>query len=116
MCPLRASIAPLPMPTTEDVYAQLRQVYDPEIPVNIVDLGLVYGVAIEDQRAKITMTLTSQSCPEARTIPEVMKRRVNSLDGIAETEIEIVWEPQWGPHLISEEGRKVLGINSDDES
>jgi len=103
------------MPTTEDVYAQLRQVYDPEIPVNIVDLGLIYSVAIEDQTARITMTLTSQSCPEARTIPEVMKRRVNSIDGIEDTDIQIVWQPQWGPHLISEEGRKVLGIGQDEE-
>ena len=103
------------MPTTEEVYEQLRQVYDPEIPVNIVDLGLIYGVAIDAETAKITMTLTSQSCPEARTIPEVMKRRVNTVDGIEETEIEIVWEPQWGPHLISDEGRKVLGIEPDDE-
>ncbi len=103
------------MPTTEDVYAQLRQVYDPEIPVNIVDLGLIYSVAIEDQTARIVMTLTSQSCPEARTIPEVMKRRVNSIDGIEDTDIQIVWQPQWGPHLISDEGRKVLGIGQDEE-
>ena len=103
------------MPTTEDVYAQLRQVYDPEIPVSIVDLGLIYSVAIEDQTARIVMTLTSQSCPEARTIPEVMKRRVNSIDGIEDTDIQIVWQPQWGPHLISDEGRKVLGIGQDEE-
>jgi len=103
------------MPTTEDIYDQLRQVFDPEIPVNIVDLGLIYTVAMEDTTAKITMTLTSQSCPEARTIPEVMKRRVNSIEGVEETDIQIVWEPQWGPHLISEEGRKVLGIGGEDE-
>ena len=102
------------MPTSEDVYEQLRQVFDPEIPVNIVDLGLIYTVAVEEDQAKITMTLTSQSCPEARTIPEVMKRRVNSIDGIEGTEIDIVFEPQWGPQLISEEGRKILGIGDDD--
>ena len=59
------------------------------------------------------MTLTSQSCPEARTIPEVMKRRVNTLDGVDDTVVDIVWEPTWGPHLISEEGRKILGIDED---
>jgi len=99
------------MATTEDVYAELRQVYDPEIPVNIVDLGLVYDVQVDASTCRITMTLTSQSCPEARTIPEVMKRRCNTLDGVEQTEINIVWEPQWGPHLISEEGRKILGID-----
>lgn len=101
------------MPTSEDVYNQLRQVYDPEIPVNIVDLGLIYDVGIEGETCKIKMTLTSQACPEARTIPDVMKRRVNTIDGINDTEIDIVWEPQWSPQLISEEGRKVLGIDED---
>lgn len=104
------------MASPEDVYAELRQVYDPEIPVNIVDLGLIYDVKVEGPKAKITMTLTSQACPEARTIPEVMKRRCNTLDGVDETEIEIVWEPAWGPHLISEEGRKILGIDEDAEA
>ena len=101
------------MPTSEDVYAELRQVYDPEIPVNIVDLGLIYDVKVEGSACNITMTLTSQACPEARTIPEVMKRRCNTLDGVEDTNIDIVWEPQWGPHLISEEGRKILGIEDD---
>ncbi len=96
--------------TTEDVYDQLRQVFDPEIPVNIVDLGLVYDVKVEDATVKIQMTLTSQSCPEAQNIPEMMMRRVNTLDGIEYTDIDIVWEPQWGPHCISEEGRQILGI------
>lgn len=103
------------MPTTDDVYTELRQVYDPEIPVNIVDLGLIYDVKVDDSKARITMTLTSQACPEARTIPEVMKRRCNTIDGIEDTEIDIVWEPTWGPHLISEEGRKVLGLDEPDE-
>jgi metal-sulfur cluster biosynthetic enzyme len=70
------------MTTIEDVYKELKQVYDPEIPVNIIDLGLVYDVKLEPSGVcNITMTLTSQACPEARTIPEVMKRRVNSLPG-----------------------------------
>ena len=102
------------MPTTEEVYDQLRQVFDPEIPVNIVDLGLIYDVKVEDPKVLITMTLTSQSCPEARTIPDVMRRRCNSLEGVDETDIEIVFEPAWTPHLISDEGRKALGMDSED--
>ncbi|MBL6758049.1 MAG: DUF59 domain-containing protein [Planctomycetes bacterium] len=102
------------MPTTEEVYDQLKQVFDPEIPVNIVDLGLIYDVKVEDPKVLITMTLTSQSCPEARTIPDVMRRRCNSLDGVEETDIEIVFEPAWTPHLISDEGRKALGMDSED--
>ncbi len=98
------------MTTTEDVFNELRQVFDPEIPVNIIDLGLVYDVKIDGKTCNIRMTLTSQACPEARTIPEVMKRRVLDLDGVDDCEIDIVWEPQWTPQLISAEGRKVLGI------
>lgn len=106
----------MPTSTIEDVYKELKQVYDPEIPVNIVDLGLVYDVKVEDTGAcNVTMTLTSQSCPEARTIPEVMKRRVNALPGITGTQITIVWEPPWTPHKITEEGRKILGMDQEDE-
>jgi metal-sulfur cluster biosynthetic enzyme len=102
------------MPTLDDVYKELRQVYDPEIPVNIVDLGLVYDVQLDEGGVcNVKMTLTSQSCPEARTIPEVMKRRVNALPGITGTQIEIVWEPAWGPHKISPEGRVALGIDEE---
>ena len=67
------------MPTPEEVYGVLSEIYDPEIPVNIVDLGLIYDVAVEGAECKIQMTLTSQACPEARTIPEVMKRKVNQI-------------------------------------
>ena len=103
------------MPTPEEVTDVLREVYDPEIPVNIVDLGLIYDVSVEGTECKIEMTLTSQACPEARTIPEVMKRRVCGLKEVTGCDIEIVWEPAWGPHLISEEGRKVLGIDEEQE-
>ena len=99
--------------TSEDVYDQLRQVYDPEIPVDIVNLGLIYDVKVEEPKVLITMTLTSQSCPEARTIPDVMRRRCNTIEGIEETEIDIVFEPAWTPQLISEEGRKALGMDDD---
>lgn len=100
--------------TPDDVYDQLRQVFDPEIPVNIVDLGLIYDVKVEEPKVKITMTLTSQSCPEARTIPDVMRRRCNTLDGIDDTEIDIVFEPAWSPQLISPEGRKALGMEDEE--
>jgi metal-sulfur cluster biosynthetic enzyme len=104
------------MATLEDVYKELKQVYDPEIPVNIIDLGLVYDVKLEPSGVcNITMTLTSQACPEARTIPEVMKRRVNSLPGVTGTEIKIVWEPAWGPQKISAEGRALLGIDQQED-
>ncbi|MDF1798329.1 MAG: iron-sulfur cluster assembly protein [Planctomycetota bacterium] len=98
------------MPTSEEVFTVLKDVYDPEIPVNIVDLGLVYTVDVDGSDVKIVMSLTSQACPEARTIPEVMKRKVREMEGIEGCEIEIVWEPAWTPQLITEAGREILGI------
>jgi metal-sulfur cluster biosynthetic enzyme len=102
------------MVTTDDVYAELKQVFDPEIPVNIVDLGLIYDVTVDGSSCNIRMTLTSQACPEAKTIPDVVKRRCTAIDGIDQTNVEIVWEPTWGPQMISAEGRSILGI--DDEA
>jgi len=102
------------MVTREDVESQLREVFDPEIPVNVLDLGLVYDIAIEGEVCKIEMTLTSQACPEAKTIPDMIKRRVNTLDGIESTEVEVVWEPQWSPHLISAAGKQILGMDDEE--
>ena len=103
------------MPLTEDAVREaLKEVIDPELFVNIVDLGLIYDVALEGSACKIKMTLTSQACPEAKTIPDVVKRRCTALDGIDNTSVEIVWEPQWSPHLISAEGRAILGIEDED--
>jgi metal-sulfur cluster biosynthetic enzyme len=101
------------MTTIDEVFGQLKQVFDPEIPVNIVDLGLIYDVKLEDGTCKITMTLTSQACPEAKTIPDVVRRRVSSLSDVEDTEVSVVWEPQWTPQLISPEGRKILGIEDE---
>jgi len=101
------------MPTTDEVYTELRQVYDPEIPVNIVDLGLVYDVKVEGEACRVQMTLTSQSCPEARSIPEVVKRRVAEIEGLSSCEVELVWEPPWTPQRISPNGRKILGISEE---
>ena len=103
------------MPTSEEILDELLQVYDPEIPVNIVDLGLVYDVKLQDTGVcNVTMTLTSQACPEARTIPDVVKRRVNSIPGVKGTEVQIVWDPMWTPQRISSEGRAILGIGEEE--
>jgi metal-sulfur cluster biosynthetic enzyme len=103
------------MTTIDEVFGQLKQVFDPEIPVNIVDLGLIYDVKLDGDVCHVKMTLTSQACPEAKTIPDVVRRRVGSLEGVESTEVEVVWEPQWTPQRISPEGRKILGIEGDAE-
>jgi metal-sulfur cluster biosynthetic enzyme len=100
---------------TDAVFSQLRQVYDPEIPVNIVDLGLVYDVKVDGANCVVTMTLTSQACPEAKTIPDVVKRRCNTIPGIQDTEVKVVWDPMWSPQRISPEGRKLLGIEDEEQ-
>jgi metal-sulfur cluster biosynthetic enzyme len=101
------------MATIEEVYTELKQVFDPEIPVNIVDLGFIYDVVIEEGICKVEMTLTSKTCPEAQNIPDMVRRRANTLDGISETEVTIVWEPEWSPHAISAAGRELLGMEDE---
>ena len=102
------------MATLEDVYSELKQVYDPEIPVNILDLGLIYDVSLSNNRCTVQMTLTSAACPEARTLPEIVKRRISELEGVEGCEVTVVWEPQWTPQKISPEGRRILGIEEPD--
>lgn len=100
------------MPVTkEQVMEALRQCYDPEIPVNIVDLGLIYEVqAEEDGNVRVKMTLTSQGCPAAMSIPDQVKARVAAIEEVRDVSVDVVWEPAWNPSLISENGRKLLGL------
>ena len=100
---------------TEDWHANLvtalRSVYDPEIPLNIYDLGLVYRVESKGGgMAKVVMTLTSPSCPEAEAIPARVESELMSVAGTSEVEIEITWEPPWGPDRMSEDARLELGF------
>ncbi len=93
------------------VIEALREIYDPEIPVNIYDLGLIYGVEVDDQcDATITMTLTTPHCPVAETMPGEVELRVTSVPGIRDAEVNLVWEPAWGPHKMSDEARLELGM------
>jgi metal-sulfur cluster biosynthetic enzyme len=97
----------------DQVYSELKQVFDPEIPVNIVDLGLVYDVKVDGATCNVTMTLTSQACPEAKTIPDVVRRRCNTVQGIEQVNVNIVWDPPWTPQRISPAGREILGIGEE---
>lgn len=97
------------MPSEEEVMAVLKKCYDPEIPINIVDLGLVYDVDIEGEKAHVTMTLTSPGCPMHTTISEDIKRKLLKLEDLTEAEVEVVWEPPWNPERMSENAKKMLG-------
>ena len=94
-----------------DVIAALREIFDPEIPVNIYDLGLIYGVEVDDNcDATVTMTLTTPHCPVAETMPGEVELRVMSVPGVRDAEVVLVWEPAWGPHKMSDEARLELGM------
>ena len=91
--------------------AGVREVYDPEIPLNIYDLGLIYRIDItEESHIAIDMTLTSPMCPVAGSLPGEVEMAARGVDGVAEVVVELVWDPPWGPEVMSEAARLELGI------
>jgi len=95
----------------EEIYEVLRECYDPEIPVNIVDLGLIYGVAIADGVVNVQMTLTAPGCSMGMMIATEIEDKLLGLPDCQRANVEIVWEPPWTPHRMSEAARKQLGID-----
>jgi FeS assembly SUF system protein len=94
----------------EQVVGVIKTIYDPEIPVNIFDLGLIYDVDVEDNEVNVVMTLTSPSCPSAQEIPRSVEHKVCNVLGAEKCMVHIVWSPPWNPQMISQEGKKILGI------
>jgi len=95
--------------TKDQVVFALKRVYDPEIPVDIFEMGLVYDIKINEPNIGILMTLTSPSCPAAQSIPEDVKYRVMEIDGVENVDVEIVWDPPWGMEMMSEVAKLELG-------
>ena len=95
----------------DDVIEALRDVYDPEIPVNIVDLGLVYNVDINDTNIDVRMTLTFAGCGMAPYIAQQAERRLAEIEGVDDINVELVFEPPWTPEMITEEGKRLLGLD-----
>jgi FeS assembly SUF system protein len=94
----------------DEVILALRQIFDPEIPVNIYDLGLIYAVEIDEGHAVVTMTLTTPHCPVAETMPGEVEMRVMSVPGIASAEVALVWDPPWDPGKMSDEAKLEMGM------
>lgn len=95
----------------EAVIDALKEIYDPEIPVNIYELGLIYGVEIDgDGAAVVNMTLTTPNCPVAETMPGEVEMRVAAVPGIAYADVNLVWDPPWDPAKMSDEARLELGM------
>ncbi len=95
----------------EGVVAALKEIFDPEIPVNIYDLGLIYGVDVSDEAdVTVTMTLTTPHCPVAETMPGEVELRVSSVPGVRDAEVNLVWDPAWDPAKMSDEAKLELGM------
>lgn len=90
------------------VWDALYDIDDPEMPISIVDLGLIYGVAIEDSHARVDMTLTYTGCPARDMLQETVRKRVAAVEGIEDAELRLVWSPEWTVEMVTEQGREDL--------
>ena len=96
---------------TDEIIAGLKTVYDPEIPADIYELGLIYKIDIGDDRSvKIDMSLTSPNCPSAQELPIMVENAVASVAGVRDAKVEVVWDPPWDPSRMSDEARLVLNM------
>ncbi len=98
------------MATKDQVYEALHACYDPEIPVNIVDLGLIYDVEINEDKVNVKMTLTAPGCGMGEMIASDARQKILELPGVSEAKVDLVWDPPWDPSKISEEAKAKLGI------
>ena len=98
------------MDLREKIIAEIRKIYDPEIPVNVYDLGLIYDVKVEDDYAKIIMTLTSPNCPVAESLPQDVKDSAMQVEGIKDVHLDLVFEPEWNKDMMSEAAKLELNL------
>ena len=98
------------MDLREQVIAEIRKIYDPEIPVNIYELGLIYDVKVKEDKAKIIMTLTTPNCPVAESLPKEVKDSAMQVDGIEEVDLDLVFEPPWEKSMMSEAAKLELNL------
>lgn len=98
------------MVTQEQVYEVLRNCYDPEIPVNVLDLGLIYNVEIDDDHVNVVMTLTARGCPAHAFISEGIRTKVGEIPGVKSANVQVVWDPPWDPSRMSDAAKKQLGM------
>ena len=99
------------MPTKEEIYQALQTCYDPEIPVNIVDLGLIYDVLIDGGKVTVKMTLTAPGCGMGGMIAGQARQKIlDNIDGVEEATVDLVWDPPWEPSMMSEEAKHKMGV------
>ena len=97
--------------TKEDVLEALHDVFDPEIPVNVVDLGLIYSVEVDDGNVDVTMTLTFAGCGMGPYIAQQAEWRIAEIEGVEDVNVELTFDPPWTPDQITEDGKKLLGLD-----
>ena len=99
------------MKLKDKIITEVKKIYDPEIPVNIYDLGLIYNIEIKnDDEAYIEMTLTSPNCPVAESLPKMVKENINSIEDVKKVELKLVWNPPWTKDMMSEEAKLELNL------
>tara|TARA_Y100001970_G_scaffold174453_1_gene212906 strand:+ start:2421 stop:2717 length:297 start_codon:yes stop_codon:yes gene_type:complete len=98
------------METKEKIIIEIKKIYDPEIPVNIYELGLIYDISINGDTANIKMTLTSPNCPVAESLPKEVKDSVMQVDGIRKVDLDLVWDPPWNKSMMSEAAKLELNL------
>ena len=100
-----------PRPSEDAIVAACQTVYDPEIPVNIYELGLIYAIEIgDDRRVKVEMTLTAPGCPSAQELPVQVREAIMAIDGVADCDVDVVWDPPWDPSRMSDDARLALNM------
>ena len=97
--------------TIEEIKEALRDVYDPEIPVNVLDLGLVYDIRVDEGKIYVQMTLTAPGCGMGPYIAQNAEWRIAEVEGVGDVEVDMVFDPPWNPEMITEDGKKLLGID-----
>jgi len=98
------------MSKKELIIEEIRKIYDPEIPVNVYELGLIYDVKVNDNKAKIIMTLTTPNCPVAESLPQEVKDSAMQVEGIKDVDLELVWDPPWNKDMMSEAAKLELNL------
>jgi|TARA_B110000495_G_C22576204_1_gene346459 FeS assembly SUF system protein len=98
------------MDLREKIISEIRKIYDPEIPVNIYELGLIYDVKVKEDKAKIIMTLTTPNCPVAESLPKEVKDTAMQVEGIEEVDLDLVFDPPWDKSMMSEAAKLELNL------
>ena len=98
------------MDLKEKIVAEIKKIYDPEIPVNIYELGLIYDISVKDNDVKVKMTLTSPNCPVAESLPKEVKDSILEIEEVKKVDLDLVWEPPWDKSMMSEAAKLELNL------